>query len=101
MKESPVVVQLLSVTSKPSTSIELNVSTGPSEVIDVKLLSPTDRSGVSLSLMSLLMLAYVVRGFIVVVLSVVTHTTSLGPSNVLKSVKSFTLMSSFLTTSPL
>ena len=100
VKESTVVVPLLSDTSKLRTSIELNVSTGPSVVIDVKLLSPTDRSVVSF--MSLLELVYVVRGFIVVVLSVVTHNTSLGLSNILKSVKSVesaTLLSSFFVTS--
>jgi hypothetical protein len=64
--------------------MELNDSIGPSVVLDTKLVLRTGGSH-AVSFESLL--AYVVSGFICVTLSVVTHTTSLGLSNVFKSLK--------------
>lgn len=95
-KEPTVVVSpLLSLIPNPKTSMELNDSIGPSVVLDTKLVL---RTGGSLAVSFESLLAYVVSGFICVTLSVVTHTTSLGLSNVLKSEK---LVSSLLFTTKL
>jgi hypothetical protein len=92
-KEPTVIVSpLLSLIPNPKTSMELNDSIGPSVVLDTKLVL---RAGGSLAVSFESLLAYVVSGFICVTLSVVTHTTSLGLSNILKSVK---LVSSLLFT---